>query len=235
MLDIETSTGTASVWGNGMYQQNLIRMETQPYMLSFAYSWLDENRIHIRALPDYKNYKTDKENDYDLCCDLWQLLDESDIVISHNADRFDIRKSNGRFLFHGMSPPSPYKTVDTLKIVRKYFALASNKLTDVCEFLGIGKKLDHYGVELWFDCQNGDPKAWRLMKKYNIHDVKILKALYSKIRGWAKNHVDLSRYFDYVCCPNCTSYDISWRGWDYNKKKPHRRIHCDACGCWSTV
>jgi hypothetical protein len=236
LMDIETSTGTASFWGNGLYRQNLIRMEQQPYMLSFAYNWLNEDQIHIHALPEYKGYKTNKQNDYCLVKDLWQVLDEADIVIGHNIARFDVRKSNSRFLFHKLPPPSPYKEIDTLKIVRKYFALASNKLTDVCEFLGIGKKLDHYGIDLWFDCQKGDDaKAWRLMKLYNVHDVKILKALYLKIRGWAKNHPDLSRYFKYLCCPNCMNYNISWRGWDYSKKKPHRKIHCEACNAWSVV
>src|SRR6516164_7367930 len=79
LMDIETSTGTASFWGNGLYRQNLIRMEQQSYMLSFAYSWLDEDQVHIKALPDYKNYKSNKQNDYHLVKDLWQVLDEADI------------------------------------------------------------------------------------------------------------------------------------------------------------
>jgi hypothetical protein len=34
-----------------------------------------------------------------------------------------------------MEFPEPYKTVDTLKIAKKYFAVSSNKLDYLCQFL----------------------------------------------------------------------------------------------------
>jgi hypothetical protein len=66
-----------------------------------------------------------------------------------------------------LKPPSPYITIDTLKIASKYFAFPSNKLTDVGTFLKIGKKLQHTGIALWFDCMRPqiNKRAWAMMKE----------------------------------------------------------------------
>jgi DNA polymerase elongation subunit (family B) len=235
-LDLESSIATAATWGNGLYQQNLIKMLQHSFLLSFAYQWADETTIHCKALPDYKEYKKSKENDLFLVEDLWELLDQADIVIGHNVSRFDCRKANARLLFHNLPPPSPYKELDTLRICRKYFQLSSNKLTDVCEFLNLETKMQHEGIDLWFKAIAGDKQAWRTMVQYNKQDVKIVKSLYNKIKSWVKNHPDLSRYFNnYPICKVCLSYDVESRGWDYNRRKPHRRIHCNSCGHWSTL
>ena len=44
-----------------------------------------------------------------------------------------------------MPPPSPYKTIDTLKIARKYFGFNSSKLDDLGRVLGAGEKVRHGG------------------------------------------------------------------------------------------
>jgi hypothetical protein len=82
------------------------------------------------------------------------LFDETDVIVAHNGDRLDIKKSNAWFIAYGLKPPSPYITIDTLKIARKYFAFASNKLSDLSRFLKVGKMLEHTGIALWFDCMN---------------------------------------------------------------------------------
>jgi uncharacterized protein YprB with RNaseH-like and TPR domain len=191
-------------------------------------------RFIVKGFCDYSEYKNDKQNDLFLVRDLWELFDEADVIVAHNLARFDARKANSRFLYHNLPPPSPYEEVDTLKICRKYFALHSNKLSDVTEFLGVGTKFRHEGIDVWFKVMDGDAKAWKIMKEYNRQDIKILQALYNKVRSWAKSHPNLSRYFEYPCCGVCTSFDVEYRGYDYSKKKPHQRIHCRNCGHWAT-
>ena len=56
---------------------------------------------------------------------IWKLLDEADIVIGHNGDRFDLRKLNARFIDNDINPPSPFRTIDTLKVARREFAFVS--------------------------------------------------------------------------------------------------------------
>jgi hypothetical protein len=41
---------------------------------------------------------------------MWKLLDRADVVVGHNADKFDVRKGNARFIAHGLPPPPPYRT-----------------------------------------------------------------------------------------------------------------------------
>jgi RNase_H superfamily len=235
LIDLEVSMAVATTWAGNMWRTKLNRIEQPSYLLSYAWQWADEDQVHVKALPDYKNYKPTKQNDLFLVRDLHKLFEEADVIIGYNSTRYDVRIAQARFLYHGLPAPSPFKEVDVLKIIKKYFQLPSNRLTDVTTFLNLGQKLEHSGMALWFDVMAGNSEAWKTMIEYNKQDIVILKLLYDKVRSWARNHVDLSRYFDFICCPVCTSYDLEYRGWDYSKKKPHRRIHCASCGHWSLL
>jgi DNA polymerase elongation subunit (family B) len=94
LLDIETAPSLGWVWRK--YQQDVIEFQQNWYMLSFAYKWLGETTVSVRALPDYKGYRPGLEDDKPLIKDLWALLEEADIVVGHNVDYFDIRKANAR-------------------------------------------------------------------------------------------------------------------------------------------
>ena len=142
-LDCETAPNLGWVWGR--YEQDVIDIHTHWHLLSFAWRWRGQKRISCRALPDYPRYIRDRRDDKSLIGDLWKLMDRADIVIAHNGDAFDIKKFTARCLFHGIGPPSPFKSVDTLKIARKYFKMDSNKLDDLGAMLKVGRKLPTYG------------------------------------------------------------------------------------------
>jgi len=61
LFDIETAPLQALVWG--MWEQNVIRVEKDWYMLCWAAKWLDNKKIMTSALPDFKDYKKNPEND----------------------------------------------------------------------------------------------------------------------------------------------------------------------------
>ena len=227
-LDIENSPSLGWAWGK--YDQNIIDFKTDWYLLSFAWKWADETIVRVKGLIDYKNYIKNVEDDRQLTQALWDVLDQADIVIGHNVDRFDIRKINTRFLAHGMPPPSPYKTVDTLKIARKYFKFDSNHLTDLGRCLGVGKKLTHTGFELWRGCMVGDKSCWRMMKRYNARDVILLEKVYYLLRAWAGNHPDVTN--GEVGCPKCGSPRTQKRGISRTKKLVKQRYQCTKCGGW---
>jgi DNA polymerase elongation subunit (family B) len=137
-IDIENTPSLGYVWGK--WDQNVIDFTADWHLLSFSWQWAATKTVHVLGLVDFPaHYRANPENDYHLVEKLWHLLDEADIVIGHNVDRFDIRKINTRFLAHGMPPPSPYRTVDTLKIAKKYFRFDSNKLDDLGRCLGVGR------------------------------------------------------------------------------------------------
>ena len=185
-------------------------------------------------MPDYRGYSAHKEDDEKLVRDLWKVLDEADIVIAHNGDKFDVRKSNARFVFHGLKPPSPYKTVDTLKIARKHFSFNSNRLDDLGHYLGVGRKLPTTGKDLWLRCIRGDEDAWSRMIKYNAHDVALLERVYLQLRPWATSHPDLGSYSKKLVCPTCHSRNLQHRGYNVTKTGRRQRLQCMDCGAWSS-
>jgi len=232
-LDIENSPMIAYSWGP-MWETRLIEIIEPWFMMSFAYKWQGDKRVTVRALPDYPGYKKDKKNDKALCRDLGDLLDQADIVIAHNGDKFDLPKCASRILVHGHKPPSPYKTIDTLKISRKMFRFESNKLDDLCRILGIGSKLKHTGFDLWKRCMDGDVTAWPTMRRYNAHDVELLEGLYLRMRPWAANHPKLTHYTRHDACPTCQSTNIRPKGFAFTATGKRQRITCNDCGAWST-
>lgn len=226
--DIETSPLVGYAWKK--WEADILEVKQDWYILSFCAKWKDGKTI-VKALPDYLLYKKEPHNDRSLVRDLWELFNEADVIIGHNSDKFDNRKSNARFIAHGLTPPVPYKTIDTLKIARQSFNFTSNRLDDLGKALGVGRKLKTGGFDLWLRCLGGDLKAWGLMKKYNKQDVVLLEEVYLKLRPWAKSHPNLSLLEEKVSCPKCGSEKIQFRGYARNLTTKYRRFQCE-CGAW---
>lgn len=201
-------------------------------MLSWSAQWLDGKHL-TKGLIDYPGYEKDREDDRALVTDLWGLFNEADILVGQNSDRFDIRKANARFAELGLPPPEPYRTVDTLKIAKKHFAFSSNSLNDLAQRLGVGKKVKTGGFDLWKACYAGDPKAWKLMKKYNRHDVVILSRVYERLRPWASTHPNLGVLSGKSGCPKCGEGVLHKRGFGISGAGRYQRFQCSKCGSWS--
>ena len=233
LFDIETMANKAFVWGK--YEQDVLSFEKQSYMLTFSYKWLDEKKARVASLPDYKDYKKDKTNDKALCLDLWRLFDEADVVVGHNSESFDIKKANARFVQHGFPPPKPFKSVDTLKISRRYFKFESNKLDDLGQSLGVGRKIVHTGWDLWLGCAVRDEKsAWDKMAEYNKQDVLLLERVYLKLRPWMINHPNFNLYAETEnFCPACGG-KLERRGYRFNRTTKYQQFKCLDCGSWSS-
>lgn len=229
--DIETAPLLISAWRE--WDTSAVWREQDWYMLSFSYKWLGEKRIHHHSLNEYKGFKKNPTDDKRLVQDLWKLIDEADILVAHNGDRFDIKKANAKFLEHKLPVPSSYKTVDTYKVAKKYFALTSNKLNYLADLLGIGRKIQTGGAQLWRDCMAGDEKAWRKMNKYCDHDVRLLEKVYLELQKWHTSHPDLTLYTgERGNCKHCRSKKLQKRGFEYLKVKVYQRLFCLDCGSW---
>ena len=104
------------------------------------------------------------------------------------------------------------------------------------EFLGVGRKVKHQGIDLWMQVMSNDPKAWEDMKRYVRQDVVLLEKLYLKLRPFTNNHPNLNQYTEdeYPRCPMCQSYNIIKRGTRPVGRfsKVHRYL-CKDCGGWS--
>jgi DNA polymerase III epsilon subunit-like protein len=232
IFDIESTPLEAYAWGP-KWDTSLIEVTEQSRILSYSAKWLDGKHI-TKGWPDYKGYKKGVLDDEAITKDIWKLFNESDIIVAQNGKDFDIRVCNARFIKHGLTPPKPYKVVDPKREAKKYLRLPSNSLDDICDYFGIGRKMEHEGFPLWKKCMAGDKKAWDRMLKYNKHDVELTEELYLKLRPWMSNHPNYGIYIksEDLCCPVCGSTRLSWEGWHRTKTARYHSASCKNCGSW---
>ena len=225
LLDIETSPNTAHVWG--LWQQNVSinQLMESSYVLCYAAKWLGEDEVHFDSVHQSKPKAMLKG--------IHVLLDEADAVVHYNGTKFDIPTLNKEFLLHRYNPPSPYKQIDLLRVVRSNFRFPSNKLDYVSQRLGLGKKHAHEGHELWVKCMNGDKDAWGRMESYNIQDVVLLESLYSTLLPWIKSHPNHNLYTSDTVCPTCSGHRLQKRGTAVSITGTYQRYQCKDCGSWS--
>lgn len=224
-LDIESSPNTAHVWG--LWQQNVSinQLMESSYVLCYAAKWQDEEDIYFDSVHQSKPKSMLKG--------IHGLLDSADAVVHYNGTKFDIPTLNKEFILHGFNPPSPYKQIDLLRVVRSNFRFPSNKLDYVAQRLNLGKKHEHEGHELWVKCMNGDKDAWKRMEDYNIQDVVLLEQLYHKLLPWIKKHPNQNLFSDTVGCPTCGSHHLQKRGTAISATGTYQRYQCKSCGSWS--
>ncbi len=224
LFDLETSPNIGYVWGK--HEQEVIEFVEESEIISVAYKWLGKKQIKAFCLYDF-NGKNKK-----LIGKLHQLFDEASIICGHNSNSFDIKVANRSFIKYGFPPPSPYKQIDTLSIARQKFRFNSNRLNDLSIYLGIGKKVDTGGFELWKKCfRDNDVKSWRLMKKYNRMDVELLEKVYLRLRPYMNTHPVVSTDNELIC-PVCGSDHLQSRGWVYMNVFKKRRVQCQNCFKW---
>jgi hypothetical protein len=132
---------------------------------------------------------TDPFNDEDVVKKTHEALQDVDLLIGHNSDKFDYKKFNTRALYYGLPPVAPKLSVDTLKVARKYFAFTSNKLGYMARYLGIEAKDESPD---WEKIMNGDKKELNYMRKYNGQDVIVTKEVYLKLRSFHHTHPNMN-------------------------------------------
>lgn len=230
ILDIETAPNVAYVWR--FFKENISakQVKENSYIMSFAAKWLGDDEI------TYVENRTGDESQ--LLGILYGLLDMADFVVAHNGARFDLPKIKGRGLVGGLTPPAPYKIIDTCQIARREFGFESNSLEYLCEILDLPRKLSHKkfpGFELWLQCLKQNDEAWEEMREYNIHDVECLEALYEKIKSYDSRHPNVAVLADNpngISCPKCGSEDSHRRGFYYTNVGKYQRYRCNSCGGW---
>lgn len=229
--DIETAPIIGTIWTK--WEANMIWSVQDWYMLCFAYKWADEKKTHVVAQDDFKGYKPGSPDDSKVVQKLHELFNEADVVVAHNGDSFDQKKSQARFILNDLEPPTPYQQIDTKKVAKRYFNFTSNKLDDLGEYFKVGKKLPT-SADLWRGCMAGDKKSWAKMKSYNKQDVILLEQVYLKMRPWMTNHPNMANIAGRPeSCSICLAEEgFLAQGWRTTKTAKYRRWQCKACGSY---
>ncbi len=232
IIDIETFPNIGYTWQK--YEQNLLAYKQHGYLLSFAAKDLEDSRVTVKALPDYRGYKPGSNDDKKLIEDLWDWFDRSDVIVAHNGNAFDVKRSYSAFLQHNMPPPRPCKFVDTKLVAKRVMRQDSNSLADLANFFGLGSKLRTGGIDLWLDCEKGDKTAWKRMKEYNAHDVLLLEQVYERMLPFMDTHPNYNLLMgEQLVCPNCGSFNTQRRGFGMSRVTRSQRYQCRDCGHWS--
>ena len=224
-LDIETAptcTYTWSLWPKYIDPNNIV---ANGHTLCWAALWEGEREVMYASIRD---------GEESMLRTIWDLLDEADTVVHYNGTKFDMPILNREFIRLGMEPPSHYHQVDLLKTVRQQFRFESNKLDHVCQRLGLGGKVKHKGMSLWFGCMAGVLSDWKIMERYNKTDVKILRKLYKSLLPWIHNHPNVGLWVtdpQVPVCTTCGSTKVVPKGTQFNTKAvSYRRWKCNDCG-----
>jgi hypothetical protein len=226
LFDLETAPTTAYIWGR--FDQTVAQKQVvkEGYILTYSAKWLGEDTI-------ISNRITTQYDDSGLVKELAELFDQADIVVAHNAIRFDVPLLKTRMIALGLQPPLPSKIVDTLRIAKAEFRFPSNSLDNIAAYLGLPRKMSHSGFELWTRCMAMEDEAFEEMLEYNVQDVVVLEQLYLRLRHWSKTHpnIALLEPSGVARCVCCGSTDLK----NVNKlfhttTASYEMVSCGDCG-----
>ena len=230
ILDIETAPMRAFVWKRWKENISLDQTISEWFMLCWSAKWLYSTEVYgeVSTPEDVL-----KEDDSVIVGKLWELVNQADIVVTHNGDKFDLPRINSRFIVNGLPPTKPYFSVDTCKVSQKQFGFSSNKLNALAGYFGFDYKLET-SFELWKQCLDGDAKALAYMLKYNKRDVTLLEEVYLKLRPWIKAHPNLNNFCDQELpvCSICGSEKLEEVEGEYyyTTTGKYKLYRCKDCG-----
>ena len=224
VLDLETFPTQAYVWG--LFDQNVgLNQIIEPGdVMSWSAKWVDDRNLYFSGL----NMAVKEE----MLAGIWEMLDEADEVVGWNSNSFDLKLLNAGFATLGWGPPSPYKKIDLMRIVKQNMKFVSNKLDFVSGQFDVGHKLEHQGFDLWVKCMQGDKKAWKIMREYNEQDVLLTERMYHKLRPWITTGVNRSNLEGKFVCSTCGSSHLHSRGYHRTTTMVYRKYQCQSCGAW---
>lgn len=230
ILDIETSPLKAYVFQTQVWKAQISpdKVISEWFMLTWSAKWLFSDEVMSEKLT---RKETLAEDDSRIVQRIWKLLDEADIVIAHNGDRFDVPNMNVRFVINGLKPPTPYYPIDTYKVAKRQFGFTHNSLNALAKVFGFEPKID-VSFALWEKAVNGDKKALADMEIYNRQDVILLEDVYLKLRPWIKGHPNVGLFIDSneAICPACGSKHLTWDGHYFTHVSKFPAFKCDECG-----
>ena len=196
ILDVERLPGITQQhwWDRGDLKNRYIHHETvirEPRTTIVCAKWYDRPEVMRFAEWDKGGRKTFLKR-------VHRLMADADIIIGHNLDRADVPWLKGDFYFPRIGHPHrpdlpvlpPFKTVDTLKILRKEMGSGApfKSLDAVLKILGHPGKTDTYDREAMERAVAGSVEDQVRETDYCEGDVVATQWLYDWERPHIKNH-----------------------------------------------
>lgn len=223
VVDIERLPGLAKVWDQKTRFVHIDKFERLPSLLCVAAKWYGRKSTEFLSAWD------DPER---MVARTWELYNDANIVVTYNGIKFDNRHLRSEWLLAELPPPKPWKDVDLYRVNSQTFGFESKSLNHLCYRLGLDTKSGRYDDVMAQKALDGDEKSQRLMKRYNIGDVKITEQAYDRLRGWMPTHPVVGGAVDpgQVRCNQCGSVDLAENGWYLAVVQEYRAWRCNDCG-----
>jgi hypothetical protein len=196
ILDVERLDGITQqhYWDRGDLQKRYVHHETvirEPRTTIMCAKWYDQ--------PDVMRYaEWDKGGRGEFLRKIHHLLTEADIIVGHNLDNADVPWLKGDLFMPRighkhrpkLKPLPPFKTVDTLKVMRREFKSGApfKSLDALCQILGLPSKTDKYDREAMERAVAGSTEDRERLTDYCAGDVIASQWLYDWQRPHIKNH-----------------------------------------------
>jgi hypothetical protein len=239
ILDVERLDGITQQhwWDRGDLKHRYIHYDTvirNPRTTIVCATWYD--RPEVIRLAEW-----DKGGRKAFLREVYELLRQADIVVGHYIDGADIPwLKSDLHIEAGMPPLPPFKTIDTLKVLRKEFKSGApfKGLDAFCQIVGIPSKTDRYDRDAMERAvtEKSVEDRQRLVD-YCAGDVVATQGLYDWLRPHIKNHPAL--FYDgtdnLTACHRCghETHPITKRYianvLTYSMRK------CSACGGYSRI
>lgn len=226
LLDVETSPLCVFSWG--LFDQNIYPEQVIEdwHLICWSAKWLFSDEV----LSD-KLTSDEAKNHYDgrVALSINKLLQEADIVITFNGNKFDNKRLNTRFIINDLLPVS-FKSVDLYQVAKNSFGFSSNKLDSINATLGLGTKSDTEFSD-WRKAFFGSQEAIDKLSLYCNNDVIILEDLFMKFRPYVKG-INLNVYSgeNVSICPNCGNENLIWLDKYYTTSVgKFRQFRCSEC------
>jgi DNA polymerase elongation subunit (family B) len=229
VFDIETAPTRAFVWRFWQENVSVDQVIANSYMLTWAAKWYGQDKILSDSL---RISEVADEDDERIVESIAALIREADVLIAHNLDKFDWPVINTRVAKHQLENLGVPTMIDTLKLARKNFKFPHNSLDGIASYFGLPRKLKTE-FKLWADVVEGDEMALKRMLKYNKQDVKVLEAVFNKMKPYVKR---LPRLFDPtirddMACARCGTLDnFQRRGYYRTQLTNFVKLRCNVCG-----
>jgi uncharacterized protein YprB with RNaseH-like and TPR domain len=204
-FDIETSPNIVYSWRIG-YNLNITpeNIIDERKIICISYKWESDETIHTLT---WDKNQCDKK----MLIKFIEVANQSDELIAHNGDRFDIKWIRTRCIYHRIPMFPNYKTLDTLKKAKSGFNFNSNKLDYIAQYLGVGAKVKHSGFDMWKGVMNNDKTALSEMVHYCEGDIIVLEDVFLTMQSYIKQNTHagvLNNNLKYSC-PCCSSEQIT--------------------------
>ncbi len=197
ILDVERLDGITQQhwWDRGDLKNRYIHHETvirEPRTTIACAKWYDQ--------PDVMRFaEWDEGGRKPFLRKVHTLMAEADIIVGHYLDQADVPWLKGDFYLPrighphrpNLKPLPPFKTVDTLKVLRREFKAGApfKSLDAVCQIVGIPAKTDKYDARRMERAVTDKSVEDReRLVEYCAGDVIATQWLYDWLRPHIKNH-----------------------------------------------